>query len=112
MALANIANVPGDNRSMAEWSFAHADHHRQITDRIKVLFNIDIPFFPIDPINIEEGTDQGYQHQEMHSAMDAVLSIAGNDLTDVDWKDEGQRSSWIWLNFIEHQQASKILGIG
>lgn len=114
MALANLANVPADPNTLAEWSFSHMDHHRQIADRIKSVYGIDVPVYPLDPVDLSQSgtSDQLYQHQEMHSAYEAVLSILGNDLTDVNWQDEAQRSDWIFLNFSSHQQAGQILGIG
>lgn len=112
MAIANLANVPVDAATQAEWSFSHAAHHRDIIDAIRARSGQDLQLFALDPFNPDNSSVWLEQHQQMHNAQNAVLGIAGNDLLDVDWKDQGERESWIWLNFVEHQLAGNELEIG
>lgn len=111
MGLASIANVPVDKETTDEWAFSHMAHHRDIIRVINEKFQIILPEYSLDPLDPNDLGTWGYQHQIMHNQMDAILSIAGNDLLDVSWQDQGERASWIELNFREHLQANQILGV-
>lgn len=111
MAIASLANIPNDPASFAAWSFAHMAHHRDIIRRIRELSQINLIEYSLDPMPLQNLGVWGYNHQAMHAQMDAVLNIDGLDLTDVNWRDEGERAQWIWLNFQEHLQAGSKLGI-
>lgn len=111
MGVASLANVPYDENSLSQFSFAHAAHHRDIIRRIYELSGIELVEFPIDPFNPKNADTFGYQHQQMHNQMNSVLGISGNDLIVVNWQDQGEREGWIFLNFTEHVQAGDKLGV-
>ena len=111
MGLAAIFNVPTDQQSTDEWAFSHMAHHRDINRKIYEMYNVVIPEFILDPFNPNDLGVFGYQHQQMHNIQNAILGIAGNDLLDVDWADEGQRAGFIELNAREHLQANAILEV-
>lgn len=111
MGLASIANVPDDQNTTDEWAFSHMAHHRDIIRVLNEKHNIILPEYSLDPIDPNDFGLWGYQHQIMHNQMNAVLGIAGQDLVDVSWKDQEQRSVWIDLNFTEHLKANAILGV-
>ena len=111
MGLADIANVPSMPDSLAVWAFAHMAHHRDINRLIYQNYRVAVSEYPLDQINTQDMGVWIYQHQEMHNNQNAILSIAGNDLTDVDWANQSELASWIQLNFNEHYQASNILGV-
>lgn len=111
MGLAAIFNVPADQNSTDEWAFSHMAHHRDINRAIFEKFGVEVPEFDLDPFNPNDTGTFGYQHQQMHNIQNAILGISGNDLVDVSWQDEEQRSQWIDLNAREHLQANAILGV-
>lgn len=111
MGLADIANIPDTPQDLSTWAFAHMAHHRDINRVIYQQYREALPEYSLDPINPNDMGAWIYQHQEMHNNQNAILSIAGNDLTDVDWKDKGELSAWIQLNFNEHYQANNKLGV-
>ena len=116
MGLADLANVPNSQQDLAIWASLHMVHHRDILRRVREVYKIQLDEYSLDPLIIDPaGFDNvgswGYQHQIMHNQMDAVLQIAGNDLTEVNWTDQGERAEWIFLNFVEHQQAGAKLGV-
>lgn len=111
-SIASLFNVPGSISELNAWSFAHMAHHRDVNRRIYELTGIVLTEFCLEPIN---PADMGVwldQHQVMHEQLDAVLSISGYDLLDVDWQDREQLAGWIFLNSDEHRQAADILEIG
>ena len=112
MAIANIANIPENWETLQEWSFAHMAHHRDLNAYILRTKGINLPLYPIDPMNPDDMGTFGYQHQVMHNNQNSVLGIDGQDLLDVDWSDQTQRATWIFLNMNEHLQASQITGVG
>lgn len=111
MALASLYNVPSTDTERAQWAFAHMAHHRDINRRIYELIVVALPEFILDPINIADSGTWEYQHQQMHDNQNAVLSIAGFDLSELDWTKQNELAGWIFLNGNEHRQASAILEI-
>lgn len=109
--IANLANIPGDPRSLAHWSFTNMAHHRDINREIYRVYEIALPEYILDPFLPQASDNFLYAHQIMHNNMNAVLGISGYNLRDVDWNDEGQLASWISLHFNEHYQANQILGV-
>jgi hypothetical protein len=110
--LADLANVPSTDEERAQWTFVHMAHHRDIAARIYLLVKVALPEYILDPVDPENPGDWEYQHQLMHDNQNQLLNINGQDLTDVNWKDQRLLASWVQLNFSEHLQASNILGIG
>src|SRR5215475_15255047 len=102
MGIASLYNVPGNSAELATWSLAHAAHHHDIVQTIYRLTTISLQTFLLDPFDPNDMQGWLYQHQQMHKEMDALLGIAGFDLTTVKWKDAGERAGWIELNATEH----------
>jgi len=110
--IADLYNVPGTDEERAQWSFAHAAHHRDINRRIYELIAVALPEYIMDPVNPDDSGEWEYLHQLMHDNQNPLLGIFGQDLTGVDWKDQRLLAAWVFLNANEHVQASNILGIG
>lgn len=113
MSLAGLYNVPSTPQDQASWAFVHAAHH---VDIVRLIYQTNNSLVlqsymldPFDPNNMDVWLDQ---HQVMHQQMDAVLGIAGFNLSEVDWQDQNQRAAWISLNAQEHYQAGAKLGLG
>ena len=111
MGLAMLYNTWSDPQTLAEWSFNHAANHRDIVRSIFAKHNQELAEYPLDPMNPNDMAFWEYQHALMHIEMNAVLGIAGQNLTGVDWNDPQALSEFIDANADEHLQASKILGI-
>jgi hypothetical protein len=111
MSLASLANVPNSPETQAAWSFSHMAHHRDINRRIYEVFKVALPEYLLDPFDPRETGILMQQHQIMHTNQNAILKISGNNLLDVNWLDDGERSEWIWLDWIEHKAAGDILGV-
>lgn len=112
MSLAAIFNVPVDRETLAQWSFAHAAHHRDIIRVIYEISGIALPEYLLDPFDPAGKTNWEYTHQVMHTQMNAILGVAGNDLLSLDWADENKRAAWVLLCASEHRQVGDILGLG
>lgn len=111
MALASLYNVPSTDSERSQWAFAHMAHHRDINRRIYELTLVALPEFILDPINPADTGSWEYQHQQMHNNQDSILGIAGFDLSELDWNKQNELAGWIYLNALEHKQASDILEI-
>lgn len=112
MAVAAVFNVPVDDVSLAQWSFAHMANHRDILLAIYNNFHIALPEYALDPFDPTDETNWEYLHQQMHDQMNAVCGVEGNNLLLVDWQDENARAGWIQLNATEHRQVSDFLSVG
>lgn len=110
--VAALYNVPVRPDELQEWSFAHGVHHREIIREILTRFQIQLPEFVLDPINPLDVNNWAQQHQISHNQMDGILGISGFDLLDVNFEDQNQLASFIFLHASEHFQASNILRIG
>lgn len=64
---------------------------------------------PLDPNNLGMWN---YQHQLMHSQLNALLGTQGFDLLSLDWQDPAQFAEWLRLNGDEHVRLSTALGVG
>src|SRR5882762_5198136 len=106
--VAGLYNVPGTQEELNEWACIHATHHRDINQEIFRLTGILLGEFPLDPIPLNAPGACTYQHQSMHAQFEAVLGIAGFDLTDVNLQDRNQLEGWIFLNASLHTQAANI----
>ena len=111
MSVASLFNVPASDRDFLVFSFANADQHALIADRIFATKGVLLPVFVLDPIPSDAQTWL-QTHQAAHVAFTDVLGIAGVDLTAVDFNDPEQAASWSRLHGEEHRQAAKILGFG
>lgn len=111
MAIASLFNVPVSPETTAEYAFNHMAHHRDVNRRILEIFNVIVPEFALDPMNLGNLGVWGNQHQQMHNDTNFILGVEGNDLTDVSWSDINERTAWIFLNSNEHYQWSNLLGV-
>jgi hypothetical protein len=115
MALAALFNVPTSEDQLANWSFAHMAHHRDIIRVIYERTGVALPEYALDPVDVNAGGSAfnwERLHQQMHAQMDLVLGIAPYNLLGVDWKNENRLAAWVLLNASEHRQAGDILGLG
>jgi hypothetical protein len=111
MGLASIANVPSDQNSLNEWAFSHQAHHIDVSAWILANKHDALPSFILDPMNPNNLGVWSYQHQMWHNDINSILGTAGQDLTDVDWRDQSQVASWIFEHMIEHLAWNGITGV-
>lgn len=111
MAVADLFNIPSTDEEMAKWSFIHMAHHREVNFAIQQKYGIDLPEYPLDPVSLDDAQSFLNQHQEMHNNSDAILGVAGFNLSEVDWNDPGKRAGWIYLNAILHVAEGSALEI-
>ena len=111
--LATLYNIFQDQVGLNQFAFANADLHIRQNEAIATKYNVALPYYVLDPIALENsGLENWLQtHQDIHTRTNAVLGIAGNDLSDVDFKNPDQLAAWIWLHASEHVQASNKLGL-
>lgn len=111
MAIADLFNVPNTAPEMQQWSFAHMAHHRDMIRVVRQKLGMRLDEFILDPVNLRDATQFLDQHQIMHQQLDRIFSIAGFDLTQVDWEDAAQRSGWIWQNAQLHVLEAQATGV-
>lgn len=97
---------------LATWSFSNAASHRDINRVIFGLTGDILPDFVLDPFDPRDMTIWLYQHALMHNAQNAVLGIAGFNLSNVNWGDQADLDAWLWNHGQEHYQAAAILELG
>jgi hypothetical protein len=110
--VASLYNVPSNDDELKAWSSIHMRHHVDINTGLYRLLKIALPLYLLDPIDVDNTGDWENNHQQMHDSQNALLSVAGYDLTGLNWKDQNLLSGWIFLNALDHRQAADILGIG
>ena len=115
MSLAALWNISETDEQLKQWSFVNAAAHADI---IRLIFQttgqrldsyVLDPFNPKDPVSMQPWL---YQHAVMHQQMDAILGIAGYNLEDVDFTNDGSLAGWIESHAVEHMQAGQILKLG
>lgn len=110
MPIASLLNVPLSNEQKAAWDFIHADHHRRLIAKVRQQFGVTLAEYVLDPFDPLR-PDSGLLHQQMHNSVDALYGVSGYDLIDVDWRDEEQRASWVWLNAQLHLAEAQATGV-
>lgn len=111
MSLPLLLNDFEDARELAWWLHNNSSEHRQILTAIQQQANIELASYPISSMSPADRSGWLWRHQQMHNDMNAVLGIAGNELSDVDFKQAHQVQAWLALHFEEHLQARQKLGI-
>ena len=113
MSVAALLNIPVTDDEFNMWSFAHAAHHRDCIRATMLQMGVELQEYVLDPIDRVNGFGTWiYNHQAMHNVQNAALNVAGFDLTDINWQDQGELASWIQDNENEHYQWATILGVG
>ena len=115
MTIAGLYNIPVTEPQLAQWSFDNATAHADIVRLIFQNYGQQLDTYVLDPFDPQDESQMQawlYQHQIMHQQMDAILGIAGYDLTDVDFTNQGILAGWIASHANEHVQAGQILGLG
>lgn len=106
-----LLNTPRDQSEWLRWGFHHQDSHDVIRGAILQKKKIDLNRYQLYPIFGEDLQGWLNRHAQTHIEMNAAIGLQGVDLLDVDFKDERQLEAWIWLEYLEHQQASIALGV-
>lgn len=109
MTLANLSNIPNDLNTLAIWTFSNQDEHLKIAAAIRRIFNVRVQAYILDPMPLHDRGAWLYNHQQAHNQQNAILGIAGNDLTQVDFDDPAQVASWVDQHNTEHILAAQIL---
>lgn len=114
MSLAQIAFPPPTESGLEEWAAWHWQHHVAIITAMQSVREIALPQRLIYPVNFNDPASVSIflrEHQQLHSDFGAILGIQGNDISNVDFTNQGERESWMWINFTSHQSASIALGL-
>lgn len=111
--LTTLYNVFSDEVGLHQFSFANADLHARANEALFTNYGVQLPWYVLDPIATSgEGLQNWLQsHQESHNQLNSLLGIAGNDISEVDFKNPEQLAAWIWLHAQEHVQISQKLGV-
>ncbi len=105
--IATLFNIFNDAQGLNQFSFANADEHLRINEAIVARNGPALSYYVLDPIPTGPDAKTWLRtHQDIHNQMNAVLGLAGNDLSEVDFNDPDQVASWIWLHAQEHVAAS------
>ena len=109
--LAKLLSVPQNEQGWNDFSF----NLRSETDRINAAilshFGVNLPSYPLDPINFEHINDWLEYNSQSHIAFNEVLGLQSHDLLSVDLKDQNQLVGWIYINYSELRDAEAELGI-
>lgn len=111
MAVADLVTVPSTPEELAQWSFAHMAHHRDVIAYIRRVNKVLLPEYVLDPVDTSPNSAWGDNHQVEHNNNDAILGVDGFDISDVDWKNPDQLASWVWLHYRLHYAEAEASGV-
>jgi len=109
--LAALMNVPKTDAQWQQFSYDHRNSHDKIRAAIKKKFGTDLPDYQIEPINPDNIQQFLQNNASLHTDMNGILKSQSSDLLDVDITKPDQLSSWINLNYQEHENVEQLLGI-
>lgn len=111
--LALLQSPPGDVESWDQFSFSNWDCINQIRDAIRVQFDVTLPDYQVQPIDLEHGFgDFLAANQQAHTDFARVLGIQTSDISQVDPKDAAEMQDWVNRSFYELFAACERLKIG
>ena len=105
-----LLNAPRTDDDWARWSW----HHRQSHDAIVAAINAKggkLQTYQLDPIPVNAIADWLDRDQQAHNDMNSALGTQGADLTEVNFDNENETQAWIWLEYQEHFNVERALGI-
>lgn len=111
MSLAQLLYPPPTPQGLGDFMFSHNQHHIAIIRGLKQVKNVDATLYQIYPFNPKDLENWLQAHQQLHSDYESVLQIQGNDLSEVDFKNQKQFDAWLFLNFSSHRSAAQLLGV-
>lgn len=100
MSVATLLNIPRDDRSRHEWTFANADSHFLIINAIATQYSKNLDSFVLDPLPQLDIQNFLLRHQAMHNAYEEILGIEGDDYTAINFSDPGA------VEFVWRQHAN------
>lgn len=108
---ADIANVPTGPQTWSIWTFALQAQLRDINRVIYQQDGIALPEYNMDPLNLDQPGVQLEQFQAMMNNISALTGAPSYDFEDVNLRDQGQLTSWIFLVFTTLYQAANVLQV-
>jgi len=109
--LANLLSVPKSDPEWSSFSFNNRLEIDRVNQAILAQYGIDLPGYPLDPINWSQPETWLEYNAQSHIAFNGVLGLQSVDLLAVDLKDPKQLSAWINLNYLELFDAQAALQI-
>lgn len=111
MSLADVLYRPKTPQQQRDWDFAHNQHHLLVRQSIQGQTKVNLPIYPIEPVNWEQPKSWLKLHAQWHTDANGVLKTEANDLETINWDDAAQRDSWIEIHYQEHRDWASILKI-
>lgn len=111
MSTAILFNIPNSPEEWGYWLLANADEHQQLVTAISAQKNVTLESYVLNPAPERDYQQWLLVHQKMHSDLDSVLGIGGNDYTSLDFENPVS-VEYIWQQHAnEHILARSALGI-
>jgi hypothetical protein len=109
--LAYTLGIPDTDKGFKEWLTWHYNDHLAIHAAVQAQYGYNTNISILDPLDPNDITTWLDNHQNMHNDFNGVLGTQGQDLSDVDFKNQSQRTQWLFLNFEEHRAAHLALAL-
>ena len=110
--LVQLINIPSSEEEWGIWSYHHRLSHDAISQAIRQQKGLDLTDYIIDPVPTTAFPDWLDRNQQLHIEMDAAIGAQSVDLQDVNPKDANEMAAWVYIHFLEHQTAERVLKIG
>ena len=110
--LVQLINIPSSEEEWGIWSYHHRLSHDAISQAIRQQKGLDLTDYIIDPVPTTAFPDWLDRNQQLHIEMDAAIGAQSVDLQDVNPKDANEMAAWVYIHWLEHQTAERVLKIG
>ncbi len=111
MSLATLFTPIRSPADMEWFLAANESLHLQANRAILVQKAKQIISLPLRPLVPNDAAGWLARHFVWHTAINAALGTAGNDLAVVDFQDPEALAQWSWLHGTEHRNWNAALGI-
>jgi hypothetical protein len=111
VTIESLFNVPTEERSLAFFATANADHHTRIAESIFAAGGTRLLVQPLDQIPLFATEVWLQKHQQMHNDLNKLLGSTGFDLSSVDFNNQREVEAFIELHAKEHYRFADETGI-
>jgi hypothetical protein len=108
----SLFNSPENPNAWSRYSFSHFSSHRRIILALGQQKNVNLTLYDLDPINFDDWPNWLDRNQQAHNDFNSALGLQSGDLVTVDFRNDAQIRSWIYVHAREHEAAERALKIG
>ena len=88
--------------SREQWVLWHSQDHQEIHQAIQNVLGTNLVIYQLYPMDLKNLEQWAAWHQQTHDDENSATGLAGNDLSEMNFKDPKKANEWHFNHFKEH----------